>query len=145
MAQSVTICYEGPSDLGYLAKVIADKCVGTLKTYPSQLEFTRNNEESVVIKNVRSRELAAEDYFDNEDVEQELRELAPELNYVLIYFRDIHLARWVLEALLGALVLIGNCWVDSDYGWVRRGTWFLDRIERDPNWDWRTKSPPEVS
>ncbi len=82
------------------------------------------------------------EYEENEDLDAQFRKDALELHYYYVRFNDFFVARRALRALLADVSLHGfDIWVDTNYGWVIRGSEAVRLMDQDPEWDWRHQAP----
>lgn len=82
---------------------------------------------------------AASEYGENDELPPDLRAVLGQRNYFSITFNDLGLLKQFLNTLLqGFLGELDLFWIDDDYGRIIRGSAFLDKMQRDPDWDWRS-------
>ena len=92
----------------------------------------------VALSEVSDRDGFALDYESNEDLDGAFRREVLAFRFYSIRYNDFGAAKRVLFDLLSQLDALGmDSWIDTDHGWVIRGTEAMAHMSREPGWDWR--------
>lgn len=143
MPQSVVIARSAASTLGSFEGVCRslalDSGVGC-SVFHDQIQLcSADLSLKLVVSELGDRELVAEDYSANNDLNEQFRVAAAGFRYYLVVFGDVEIARSFLCRVAGEAVGVGEAaWFDTDYGWVVSAEDFLDHLKQRSDWDWRT-------
>ncbi len=90
------------------------------------------------IEELKPRHEMVADYGGNGLFRPSIRALLPNLRFFMARYRSwLAFRNFLQEFLEGWREDLGELWIDDDYGEIWKGTEFLQRLQIDPNWDWR--------
>ena len=145
MGQSVTIaCQWSLTSFSEFFAILSGVTGAHLSVVDEQLQLVESEAHwRLVLYQLSDEPLsAAEEYSSNEDIDQRFLQDLADLRFYIVRFNQFEVARQLLRLVCASAVARRErLWIDTDYGCVIHSADFLQRLEADPAWDWRTLTP----